>query len=502
MAIAPLQIPQANINSSADFSPLAGLGETYKKAQNERKLSDLGKQLASGSIDYRSAAGQVADMGDINSTLKFLALAEQQRKEGLGQAASERFSGNLAGLYGGGAAQTIAAPPSAGVDPAPGLMPDPAVSTPRAPVASSPTTWGDQEAEAAGLYEPKPGAQAALPLAAPTAPAEPAPSFGDRFAAARPQGVAPAQISPAAAQVQPALSRLPPAARMQVITRAMTDQYLPADQKEVAKELFKRELDEMKTPDRIRVLQAFKADANDPRPLIEIEKDLHRSGASKTDINLGDKKYAETVDKDLGEEFVNIQKQGRAASNTQGTLDLLERAVKTPGFDSGTLPALTTAVKRGLVSLGVADADSALPNEVFDKLSNKLVLDLSGGKLGTGFSNADREFMQMTTANRQNTPEGNLAIINIQRKITEREREVAQMARDYAREHKGKIDYDFYETLDKYAKANPLFDEVTAPAGAAAGAAAPPRLTTPDEYSKLKSGMQFVDPEGNLRTKP
>lgn len=482
MAIAPLQIPQANINSSADFSPLANLGEVYKKSQNERRLSDLGKQLAGGNITYQQAAGQVADMGDINSTLKFLALAEQQKQKGLETQASANFQRTMGGLYGGGAAQTIAAPPTVGVNPAPGLMPDPAVSTPRAPVASSPKVWGDQEAEDAGLYDPAkpaqvaqavpsaaPAATAAPAPAAPAAPAEPAPSFGDRFAAARPTGVA------------PNVSQIP------MLLGALSDPNLPAGQKDVAKLLLNKALDDAKVPEKIQTLTALKEQSGFKGSLLDLELLLRKSQANSQNVTIaGEKKYEETINKDLGEEFVNIQKQGRAASDTKGTLDLMERAAKMPGFDSGTLPNVTNAVKRGLVSLGVADAESAKPNEIFDKLSNKLVLDLSGGKLGTGFSNADRDFMQMTTANRQNTPEGNLGIINIQRKITERQRVVAQMARDYARAHKGKIDYEFYDTLDKYAQQNPLFPEASAPAATAAPAAS----------GRAKTGVPYtVEPD-------
>ena len=84
MAIAPLQLQGfSSVNNAVDptdWTSLSNLGKVYQQAQNQQKLSDLGKQFAAGSTDYRSAAGQVADMGDINSTLKFLALAEQQRK--------------------------------------------------------------------------------------------------------------------------------------------------------------------------------------------------------------------------------------------------------------------------------------------------------------------------------------------------------------------------------------------------------------------------------------
>jgi len=58
MATIPtLQIPQLGaVSGGIDFSPLASLGELYKKKQQEMSLSELGKGLASGTVDYRTAA--------------------------------------------------------------------------------------------------------------------------------------------------------------------------------------------------------------------------------------------------------------------------------------------------------------------------------------------------------------------------------------------------------------------------------------------------------------
>jgi hypothetical protein len=99
MAINQLQLPSSQAFSGGlDFSPLANLGEVYKKAQNEQRLSDLGKQLAAGSIDYKTAAGQVADMGDITHSLQFLALSEQQKKQEADEIAASKanFNNSLA----------------------------------------------------------------------------------------------------------------------------------------------------------------------------------------------------------------------------------------------------------------------------------------------------------------------------------------------------------------------------------------------------------------------
>lgn len=480
MTVAPISYqPQQAFSGGVDFSPLANLGNVYREAQSREKLSDLGKKLAAGTIDYREAAGEMGALGDSSSMLKFLALAEQQRKEALGVAASEKFGGSLTSLVGGqppSAAATIAAPP--GVSILPPVAPNAASDEPapaRARVASTDRVIGDDEGEARGLYpssvplpRPRPADAGPSAFAAPEAP----PSFGERFAAARPSGVAPAPVPPAAPAAPAAQAPAAPAgpdfvAHVPAAMAALRNPYLPEADKEIAKDIIKRGWDNATVTDKIKTLREFKRDANDPRSLLEIEKDLLTRAAPKTEVNLGEKKYTEAIEKDLAEDFIGMQKSGRAASGMKSSLDLMERAARDPNFDSGLLPGLTQAVKRGAAALGVADTDIAKPNEIFDKMANQVVLDVAEGKLGAGFSNTDRDFIRDTGANRQNTPEGNLAIINIQRKTAERKQVVARMAREYANEHKGKIDYNFYEKLDKYAEENPLFPQANTPAPAA-----------------------------------
>lgn len=68
MAVMPLQIPQANINSSADFTPLAKLGDVYKNALAEQRkqtaLSALGgDQAADTATLLRSGDAGLVQLG-------------------------------------------------------------------------------------------------------------------------------------------------------------------------------------------------------------------------------------------------------------------------------------------------------------------------------------------------------------------------------------------------------------------------------------------------------
>lgn len=141
MAIQQLAWPVANINSQTDFTPLAKLGDIYREARNRDQLADLGKKLADGSITYKQAAGEAANMGNMDATLKFLALQNQQDELGATNSAVARAGAILGGGPPGAApassaATTIAPPPSVGPQAAaPNLAVNPAASAPAAPAA-------------------------------------------------------------------------------------------------------------------------------------------------------------------------------------------------------------------------------------------------------------------------------------------------------------------------------------------------------------------------------
>lgn len=460
MSISPIAWSQPNINSQADFSQLANLGTLYREAQKRDQLSELGKQLADGTISYQQAAGKVADMGDVNSTLKFLALSEQEKQRGRALQASRDFTNIIGGTP--SASQTIAGPPSVapkitvGPNAAADEEPPPAPPTrvasvqPTAPVPANAPIRMNPDGTIAGNItaprEPPPIAETAPPAAPPaavTTPAVPgvAPgSFDDRFAAARPQGVM--------ALGTKDIPRL---------LGAISNPDLPDAQKEIAKDLYKRIMDQATPTEKIRTLQGLR----DNPALLEIEKDLRKS--SKTEVNVlpGEKKY----DEKMGEAFAEVHKgyinDAAGASKVKSTLDIMERSMSAPGFYSGTGGPAIQAAQRAGVALGLVDADKASGTELFNKMSNKLVTDVlsagaGGSGLGTGVSNADRTFITDTVPNIQNTPEGNKKIIGVMRLLEDRKVEVAKEVARYAKAHGGRIDMDLTEHLEKWAQKNPL----------------------------------------------
>ena len=203
--------------------------------------------------------------------------------------------------------------------------------------------------------------------------------------------------------------------------------------------------------------------------IFDYQTDLRKAGANPK----AEDAYDQTLGKANAEYFVETQKGGRDASSQLTTLKRMQSLLNDPNFYSGWNGGRATAFKKMAVSLGIKDAEAAAPNELFDKLSKQAVLDKSGGSFGTGFSNGDRDYIDATTANINNTPEGNRQIIDMGIKIAQRRVEVARMAREYASKHSGRLDSAFDDEVAAFAEKNPLFPQAAAAAKPSAPAAAP-----------------------------
>jgi hypothetical protein len=265
---------------------------------------------------------------------------------------------------------------------------------------------------------------------------------------------------------------LPPEVRLPILMRAAASPFLPTPQRDVAKSLLTETLSELKPHERVQYLQAMKDSdpANANKTLYQIEMELKKAGQPTVTI-ANERAQAAGVGKELADIQVNAIKQGLQASKTLGTLDIMERAAKDPNFYSGAFSPAVLAYNRGASSLGFEAPEKAVPTEVFQKMGNKLVTDVLAGEkggagLGTGVSNADRDFIRDTVPNLANTREGNLAIIQIQRALAQRDAEIAQMTRDYARTHDGLINYEFLQKVADYQQANPIFANFKLPEGA------------------------------------
>jgi hypothetical protein len=209
---------------------------------------------------------------------------------------------------------------------------------------------------------------------------------------------------------------------------------------------------------------------------------LKRAGATSVNnvINSGEKAYDTKVGADYGQTFIDLQKGGRNAVGQVATLDQMEKLTEDPNFYSGIgAERFALPMKQAIAKFG-GDPNAAASMETFRALSNKSTLDAMGGSLGSGFSNADRDFVIGQTANVGNTPEGNRQLIQTHKAVAKRAQQVAGFAREYAAKN-GRLDAGFDAQLARWAEANPLFK-----GQASAAPSAPAAPTAPGQQKRMK----------------
>lgn len=229
-----------------------------------------------------------------------------------------------------------------------------------------------------------------------------------------------------------------------------------------------------------------------PYRLDEWQQLKARSGATTIDMK-GPSKYDETFSAEMAKRAIAIQDEADAAQRVIATSRVMEEQMADPNFYSGAGAGAVMNLKRVAKSLGLPGADGIDSIESFNAMSKQAALDAMGGSLGTGFSNADRSFVEEQVANLGNTTEGNVELIRIQRALAERKLEIARLARAYAEENEGRIDNGFYDRLARWAENNPLFPDSgkTDRAGGATGRSRP-RATNPKTGETLEwDGSQW-----------
>lgn len=320
----------------------------------------------------------------------------------------------------------------------------------------------------------------------------PAIAGGTRDVTAAPTGYFPPAPAPVGAAPAPAAAPSGPAINPAII-EALTSPYVDDNTKRIATLLLQQQLtprepqplinagdgrlfdpntgqwiiapgaDQPKMPDSFLALQ-LRAQAAGLQPGTPEFNEFMLSGGREpmVNVNVGptETEYDKVIGKQYGERFVALQDDAAKAQSALGTLDSMEQAINDPNFYSGAAGETVLQLRRVAASLGFSDPEKITSMEQFNAQAKQAALDAMGGSLGTGFSNADRDFVVEQVPNLGNTPEGNRRLIEVQRRINERKLQIAQLARDYVARN-GRLGPGFDEELAKWAEANPLFPRDT-----------------------------------------
>jgi hypothetical protein len=79
-----------------------------------------------------------------------------------------------------------------------------------------------------------------------------------------------------------------------------------------------------------------------------------------------------------------------------------------------------------------------------------------GAGMPGALSDSDRRYLQEMVPSLSKTAEGNKIMIDTAKKLAQREKDVAKLARDYKKQT-GRFDEGFNQVLSDYSEKNPLF---------------------------------------------
>jgi hypothetical protein len=452
MAVNSLQIPQIG-TITPDITPqLSQLVATINAGQKRQSLAEIGKGIADGSIDYRTAAGRIAGMGDIGDTLKFLALAEAKDKLGREQAASQQFMSGLSSILGGAGNGSPGQPSQSGA-----TVPNDSNAIPGTVGMNQRLADLSQDfiQDHPGTFlssgSRTPQQQAALyaeRASNPNPVAVPGTSLHERGLAADIGGMTPddraalpqyglsqpvpndpvhVQLSQSdiSAQPSPGVGRIT-AAAIPHLVMALANRDLPAGQKEVAKLFLTRALDDSKPSEKVQYLQQLADLSGFQGTPLELEMQLRQASKPQMTVDQrtesGEAKAAgEAAGKRRADMFAAANSAIPALANLTRVKTLLDQV------SQGKLEPSRMTISAWAKSLGVddnfaksigLDPKGVGSAQALQSLVNELVV----GKLGAGgfpsnnFSDSDREFLTDIFPKLGNDPRANAIILETARR--------------------------------------------------------------------------------------
>lgn len=202
-------------------------------------------------------------------------------------------------------------------------------------------------------------------------------------------------------------------------------------------------------------------DPEDPRVQRAQSDWMQGKAPASTNISLG---LGERTDQQLIPVHVSmyegLQEEGLRNMNLLNSIEAL-RSLLDSGTSTGGLQNLTLGARQIAASVGLANAETLAPQEVFQGLSNQLALLLKNPNMTGQMSDRDIIFLQQQATTLANTPAGNRLLLDIHEIAARRAMEIADLADQYL-EAKGDM-FGFNAFLRDWSRNNtvrPELDEV------------------------------------------
>jgi hypothetical protein len=168
----------------------------------------------------------------------------------------------------------------------------------------------------------------------------------------------------------------------------------------------------------------------------------------------------------FGKAYIQMQEAGTSASGKINRLDRLSQLLE--GVSTGKITPSTTQLAAYAQGFGISVDSKLDAKQAADALIKEMALQARNPSGGAGMpgalSDKDREFLVAMNPGLEKTPGGNRLIIETHKKLAQRDKEVARLARQY-RQKNGQLDEGFYEELQQWSDANPLFNGMAPASG-------------------------------------
>lgn len=186
------------------------------------------------------------------------------------------------------------------------------------------------------------------------------------------------------------------------------------------------------------------------------------SGADPVRV-AGDTSQSNEMGKFYAQTFIDTQNADKAASLANTKLDRFDQLLK--GIETGKMTPTSMTVAayaKDLIpglnidtkKLGALQASQMILGEMALQNRNPA----GGAGMPGAMSDNDLKFLKTMVPGLEQTTEGRSLIVETKRKLHQRDREVAQLARDY-RKTSGKIDDGFFQKLAEFSNTHPLFPQ-------------------------------------------
>ena len=184
-----------------------------------------------------------------------------------------------------------------------------------------------------------------------------------------------------------------------------------------------------------------RAAGREPEPFGSWTRNNKRAGASSTNVNMPyDNKWAQaTAENDAK----RIDALRTSADSARGALRSVARLRQlNPGAASGGTAEARMTAANILNGLGFSIDPKLAATQEFDAIASRMVIDSLGGSLGTGFSNADRDFVTRTVPQIGHSMEARTALLNFMEGKFNQQVQDYNQADAYARKNNGLAGYN------------------------------------------------------------